>query len=374
MKDFRILVTGGAGFIGSHLVDKLVEQGHKVKIYDNLDPQVHGKAQKKPKYLNKEAEFIKADIRNESALKKAIKNIDIIFHQAAKVGVGQSMYQVKEYVDVSINGTAQLLDILVNTKNKVKKLIVAASMSSYGEGSYVCPQCGPMFPEVRSQENLNAGKWEHFCEKCHSQLKPIPTPEDKKLCSTSIYAITKKVQEEMVMNISKAYKLPAVSLRYFNAFGPRQSLSNPYTGVAAIFISRIKNNNPPIIYEDGNQTRDFVSVYDIVQANILAMTKPEADYEIFNAGTGSPTSINDIARVLLKLFNKNITPNVTNKFRQGDTRHCFGNTKKIENKLGYKPRISLEDGFRELVEWSDKEKAVDKFEKATRELAKRKLI
>lgn len=370
----KILVTGGAGFIGSHLVDALVKQGHKVRVFDNLDPQVHGYKQKKPAYLRKDIEFIKGDVRNIDALKNSMRGVDIVFHQAAKVGVGQSMYQIKEYVDINVSGTSNLLDILVNTKNRVKKIIVAASMSSYGEGSYSCLKCGLSFPNHRNKEELAVGRWEHFCQVCKSELKPIPTKEEKKLCSTSVYAITKKVQEEMVMSICKAYKIPAVALRYFNVFGPRQSLSNPYTGVAAIFISRIKNNNSPIIYEDGNQTRDFVSVYDIVQANILAMEKPLADYEVFNVGTGQALSVKNVASILIRLLRKDIKPKITYKFRQGDIRHCFSDIAKIKNKLGYKPAVSIEKGFEELIDWSLGVEAVDRFNKASEELAKRGLV
>jgi dTDP-L-rhamnose 4-epimerase len=370
----KILVTGGAGFIGSHLVDALVKDGYRVRVYDNLDPQVHGIKSKIPAYLSKDIEFIKGDVRNRQSLAKAIRGIDTVFHLAAKVGVGQSMYQIKEYVDVNISGTANLLDIWVNTKNRLKKLILAASMSSYGEGSYVCSKCGPAFPNSRTKKDLDAGRWEHFCIICKSELKAQATPEEKILSSISVYAITKKVQEELMMNVCKAYKIPAVSLRYFNVYGPRQSLSNPYTGVAAIFISRLKNNQPPIIYEDGNQTRDFVSVYDIVQANILAMTRPEADFEIFNVGTGEAVSINQIASILINLFGKKIKPEITHQFRQGDIRHCFADITKIKTRLGFRPAISVSDGFQELVKWSAQEKAIDKFDQATFELTNRGLI
>jgi dTDP-L-rhamnose 4-epimerase len=202
----------------------------------------------------------------------------------------------------------------------------------------------------------------------------MPTPEEKTLNATSVYAITKKIQEEMVMNVCKAYKIPAVSLRYFNVYGPRQSLSNPYTGVAAIFISRIKNNQLPVIYEDGNQSRDFVSVYDIVQANILALSKSEADYEVFNVGTGQPGTINSVASILIRLFGKQIKAKIIHKFRQGDVRHCFADITKIKEKLGYRPKISLDSGFKELVNWSLHEKAIDRFTKATQELKKKGLI
>jgi len=374
MGELKVLVTGGAGFIGSHLVDALVRGGHRVRVYDNLDPQIHTTRQRRPSYLRQDIEFIKGDVRDYQSLHKAVRGIDVIFHQAAKVGVGQSMYQIKEYVDVNISGTANLLDILVNKKNKVRKLIVAASMSSYGEGAYRCCQCGPKFPGIRTDKLGAKGRWEHYCQHCKSELIPIPTSEGKILQPNSIYAITKKVQEEMVMNIGMAYKIAAVSLRYFNVYGPRQSLSNPYTGVAAIFISRIKNNQPPIIYEDGNQGRDFVSVYDIVQANLLAMTKSEADYEIFNVGTGRAVSVNKIASTLINLFGKKTKPKIANKFRKGDIRHCFADIAKIKNKLGYRPKVPMDGGFKELVDWSIGEKAVDRFEKAAQELSRKGLL
>jgi len=261
----RILVTGGAGFIGSHLVDALVEKGHDVVIYDSLEPQVHQK-NKIPDYLNKRAEFVKSDVRDKNKLKEVVRNVDIVCHQAAMVGVGQSMYQIESYMDVNTLGTAKLLDILVNEEHSVKKLVVASSMSVYGEGKYTCEECGVGYPKLRPKEQLSAKEWEMKCPNCGKEVKAVPTDEDKPLHPTSIYAISKRDQEEMSLVTGRAYGIPTVALRYFNVYGPRQSLSNPYTGVCAIFSSRIKNNSDPIIFEDGWQSRDFTSVYDIVQA------------------------------------------------------------------------------------------------------------
>ncbi len=366
----KILVTGGAGFIGSHLVDRLVEMGNEVVVIDNLEPQVHTK---KPEYLNPKVEYIFEDVREEDALAKAIEGVEIIFHQASAVGVGQSMYQIKKYVDANTFATAKMLDFLVNKENEVKKLIVASSMSIYGEGAYECEDCGVVYPELRTEEQLKKREWEMRCPKCRKIVRPIPTNEDKPLHPTSIYAITKRDQEEMCLNVGRAYGIPTVALRYFNAYGPRQSLNNPYTGVCAIFSARIKNNNPPLIFEDGLQTRDFVSVQDIVQANLLAMENRNANYEVFNVGTGKQVSILDIATTLSEMYGKDLRYNVVNKYRSGDIRHCFADISKIQ-KIGFEPLVSFEDGIRELVEWGRSQEADDKSDVAYEELKKKGLV
>lgn len=367
----NVLVTGGAGFIGSHIVDKLVERDHFVRIFDNLEPQVHKGI---PSYLNKKSEFIRGDIRDSRQLESAVRDIDVIFHEAAMVGVGQSMYQIEKYVDVNTYGTAKLLDFLVNKEHNVKKLIVASSMSIYGEGTHLCDNCGIVYPSLRSEKQLKGEDWIAKCPACGKDVKPVPTKETKPLQPTSIYAISKKDQEEMSLAIGRAYGIPTVALRYFNAFGPRQALSNPYTGVCAIFSARIKNNNPPVIFEDGLQSRDFLSVHDIAEANILAMKSSNADNEVFNVGSGRPTSILDIALTLAKLYNKNIHPEIVGKYRAGDIRHCFADISKIKDKLGFEPKVSFEDGMRELTAWGEKEDAVDGFEDAYGEMLKRGLV
>jgi dTDP-L-rhamnose 4-epimerase len=368
----KILVTGGVGFIGSFLVDKLVEKGHDVRIFDNLEEQVHrGKI---PDYLNKKAEFIRGDVLDYDALKEVIQDSEIIFHQAAMVGVGQSQYQVRRYVQTNTGGTANLLDILVNEEHEVEKLLIASSMSIYGEGSYECEDCGFVYPELRSEEQMKKEDWEVHCPFCNKILKPVPTKEDKILQSNSIYAITKKDQEEMCLNIGKTYSIPVVALRYFNVFGPRQSLSNPYTGVVAIFLSRIKNNNPPIIFEDGKQSRDFISVHDIVDANLLAMEKNSGNYESFNVGAGRQVTILEIANMLKELYNSSVEPEIVGKFRKGDVRHCFADISKIKEKLDFKPKVNFMEGMRELISWSEDVEAKDKVEEATQELKEKGLL
>lgn len=369
----KILVTGGAGFVGSFLVDKLVKEGHQVTIYDNLDEQVHIAGQE-PYYLNKEAEFIKADVRDYDSLKKAIEGKEFIYHLAAAVGIGQSQYAVKYYVDVNIGGTANLLDIIVNCKNSVKKMMVASSMSIYGEGAYKCKECGLTRIESRKDKDIAVKFWEPICPQCNNVLKHIHTNESLTLLPTSIYAITKKTQEEMVLNIGRTYHIPVVALRFFNIFGPRQSLSNPYTGVMAIFISRYKNNKHPVIYEDGKQSRDFISVHDIVDACKLSMEKDEANYQAFNVGTGLSMTVKDIAYELKKFFKNNIEPDILNKFRKGDIRHCYADISRIKNVLGFSPRISFKKGLEELVEESMKIAAQDKFNSAEEELRSKGLV
>ena len=369
----NILVTGGAGFIGSHLVDKLIELGHEVVVFDNLEPQVHGDGQRIPEYLNKECEFIKGDIRNRDELKKALKGKEIIFHQAAVVGVGQSMYEINKYTEVNILGTANLLDILANENHRVEKLIIASSMSVYGEGKYSCAGCGVVYPKLRSLSQLKRGEWEMRCPLCNQEVESLPTDEDKPIYPTSVYAISKRDQEEMCLTIGRAYNISTIALRYFNVYGPRQALSNPYTGIAAIFSSRILNDNPPCIFEDGLQSRDFIHISDIVRANLLAMQNKKADYEVFNVGTGRPLSVLDIAQGLIGELKSSVDIDIVRKYRVGDIRHCYANVSKIQKKLGFKPRLKFEEGISDLVEWVKRQKAVDQFWKSQRELKKKGL-
>ncbi|MDP8214028.1 MAG: GDP-mannose 4,6-dehydratase [Candidatus Euphemobacter frigidus] len=369
----KILCTGGAGFIGSFLVDELIRMGHEVRIYDNIEPQVHPGGEV-PDYLNKDAEFIREDVLNYDALAKAVEDVDIICHDAAMVGVGQSMYQIKRYMETNTLGTANLLDILVNRKNKVRKLIVASSMSTYGEGAYLCPACGPVSPPLRPVEQMDRGDFEVHCPNCGEIVQAIPTPESKFQEINSYYALAKKDQEDMVMLFGQTYGLPVIALRRFNVFGPRQSLSNPYTGVAAIFMSRLMNDHRPIVFEDGLQSRDFISVHDIVRANIMVMESEKADQQIYNVGAGRQITVLEIAQTLGRLLGKDIEPDIVGKFRKGDVRHCFADISKIKGNLGFEPRVSLEDGFRELIEWSKNTSANDMGDRATEELREKGLV
>lgn len=366
----KILVTGGAGFIGSHLVDELVSKGHQVRVLDIFEPQVH--RGKKPKYLNRDCEYIKGDVRKAADLKKALDRIEVVYHLAAQVGVGQSMYEIDKYIDHNTRGTAILMEYLINNRKKVRKVVVASSMSIYGEGLYRCGACGPVEPVLRSDGDLKRRRWDFACPCCGSPIAPTGTPEEKTLRATSIYAISKKDQEEITLTLGRAYKLPSVAMRFFNVYGTRQSLSNPYTGVAAIFSSRIKNGNPPLVYEDGNQTRDFINVKDIVAALLLVKDTPKADYDYFNVGTGKPTSVLQIATTLSELYGAEPKVTIKNEYRAGDIRHCYADISKIRA-IGFDPSVDFKDGMRELVEWGREEESVDMVSKADRLLGKMSL-
>jgi dTDP-L-rhamnose 4-epimerase len=374
----RVLVTGGAGFIGSHLVDALLEAGHEVRVYDSLEPQVHGALRERgewPGYLADGCEKVLGDVRDRGALRQALQGIDVLFHQAAAVGVGQSMYEIERYVDANTRGTAVLLDVLANDaaiRQRLRKVIVASSMSIYGEGKYGCPEHGEVYPRLRPEEQLAAHEWEMRCPLCGRPAGPLPTGEDKPLYPTSIYAITKRDQEEMCLAVGLAYGIPTVALRYFNVYGTRQALSNPYTGVVAIFSTRLLNDHPPVIFEDGLQSRDFTHVRDIVQANLLAMERGEMNYSAFNVGTGRPLTILDVAEALADHLGSSQEPEIVDKFRAGDIRHCVADVSRIRG-MGYRPQVRFEDGIAEVVEWVRSQAAADDFERARQELIDRGL-
>lgn len=368
----KILVTGGAGFIGSFLVDELIKEGYKVRILDNLEKQVHqGNI---PSYLNKKAEFIKGDVRNYNNFQDSLKGIDAIFHLAATVGVTQSNYLIKKYTETNIGGTSNLLDILVNDKHEVKKVITISSMTGYGEGNYKCITCGLVRPSLRKEEQLKKKDWNLYCPNCHKIVEPLPTDENALDFPNSVYGLSKKLQQDLILLVGKVYNIPSVVLRGFNVYGPRQSLSNPYTGVTAIFISRLKNKQPLVIYEDGLQTRDFISVHDIVEALVLALEKEQASYEMFNIGSGKGTSILEVAKTLSNLLGRSDLIQVSQEYRKNDIRHCFADISKAKDLLGWEPKFSLEQGLKELIKWSIKQRAYDKFSQAQKELQKKGLI
>lgn len=367
----KILVTGGAGFIGSHLVDKLIDKGHEVIVYDNFDEQVHGIYL--PKHLNKKAQYIAGDMLDKNGLRIALLNVEVVYHLAAAVGVGQSMYQPRHYMMVNSVGTANLFDVIINDKLPIKKIIVAGSMSEYGEGEYLCKSCGLVYPHLRPEKQMKKLDWEMRCPRCMKHVLPRPTNEDKPLDPQSVYALSKMDQEIMAHMLGKAYNIPTVVMRFFNVYGPRQSMSNPYTGAAAIFMSRVKNGKKPVVNEDGQQTRDFTSVHDIVDALVLVMNKKEADYQTFNVGTGKKTTIEELAIRIMKAYNMKGKPQIMNRFRVGDIRHCYANITKLE-RLGFNPKVDLEKGMKELIEWSKKNEAVDNFDAADKELKDKKLV
>ena len=346
----QILITGGAGFVGSHLADGLLAGGHKVRVLDDLTPQVH--AAGRPDYLSTEVELVVGDVRDPNRLRDVLTGVDVIYHFAATVGVGQSMYEIARYMSVNSQGTAELLQAMLDAKMAPAKLIVASSMSIYGEGRYVCSSCGlAAAPPVRSVAQLRSGAWDLPCTLCGGVLRPVPTNETKPSEINSVYALSKRDQEQLCLIYGRNYNLPVTALRFFNIYGTRQALSNPYTGVAAVFASRMLNGNAPLVFEDGEQMRDFVSVHDIVRANILAMERPESDGEVINIGCGKPISIRQVAEILAEALGKDLKPVITHKYRAGDIRHCYADISKARQLLGYEPEVTHEEGFRELAQW-----------------------
>jgi dTDP-L-rhamnose 4-epimerase len=367
----QVLVTGGAGFIGSHLANELLERGYRVRVLDNLSDQVHGPEQNPPAYLNSDVELIVDDIRNPEAVRRALKGVDAVFHFVAVVGVGQSMYELVRYTDVNNLGTAVLLEALI--EHPVERLVTASSMSIYGEGLYRGSD-GTVYSDVeRTIEQLKRNDWE-MRNREGEQLEPIETPEWKTPSLASVYALSKYDQERMSLIIGRAYGMSSVAMRFFNVYGPNQALSNPYTGVLAIFASRLLNNKPPMIFEDGKQLRDFVSVYDIARACRLALEVPEADGHVFNIGSGQKITVSEVAERMAKVLGKRISPEIAGKYRVGDIRHCFPDIGLARKVLGYQPVMTLEEGLLDLAAWLDGQVAYDRFSEARAELSARGLV
>lgn len=367
----HVLITGGAGFIGSHLADELLRQGHRVRALDNLSAQVHGEGASRPRYLDDAVELLVGDVRDPSACRRALIGIDAVFHLAATVGVGQSMYEVARYTDVNNLGTAVLLEAIV--KSPIGKLVVASSMSVYGEGLCRDRAGQPKMARERPLDRLRQGDWEVRDDE-GALLEPVATPETKAPSLASIYALSKYDQERMCLTVGRAYGIPTVALRFFNVYGPRQALSNPYTGVLAIFASRLLNGRAPLINEDGRQRRDFVSVHDVVFACRQALERREADGEVINVGSGLAFTVQEIAeRVADALDRSDIRPEITGRFRIGDIRHCFADIGRARQVLGYEPRVPIDEGLTELAASLEGQDAVDRIETAQAELMARGL-
>ena len=366
----RVLVTGGAGFIGSHLVARLVARRDDVVVLDSLEHQVHNGSS--GAQLDG-VEFIRADVGDVEAAGRALLGADAVVHLAAAVGVGQSMYEIDRYVRANAMATATFLERMLAGPTRPTRLVVASSMSIYGEGEYECGEHGAVAPRPRSEAQLIARAWECVCPQCGSELQPRPTRETKPLIPTSIYAITKRDHEEMCLVVGEAYAIPTVALRFFNVYGPGQALSNPYTGVAAIFASRLLNGRPPVIFEDGRQTRDFIHVSDIVEGIVAALESEDAVGHAINLGTGRATSIDELAVALARGLGIEIEPERTEQYRAGDIRHCFADTARASQLLGFQAHVELEDGMARLAEWLEGQEAEDRVEAATEELAVRGL-
>jgi len=372
----NILITGGAGFIGSRLCVRLFGLGYNVTVMDNLSTQIHGSGESSLfKKIKNKCTFIKGDVRNKDDWKKAIENQQIVIHFAAETGTAQSMYEEKKYNDVNVAGTRHLIDILLNTKHNVNKILIASSRSIYGEGKYLCANHGESYPVKRNDTDLQRANFNPRCSICSAELQLVGTDEKSKIHPSSIYGITKYKQEEMILDIGKSLKIPVVSLRYQNVFGPGQSLLNPYTGILSIFSTRILNGNDLDIYEDGNESRDFVYIEDAVDATILCLEKDAANGEVFNIGSGVPTSVMQVALSLKRLYNSNVNISVSGRYRKGDIRHNYADLAKIKHILGFIPKYTFNQGIIEFVKWVKKQDIMeDKYESSINELKKRGLI
>lgn len=374
MKYKHILITGGAGFIGSNLSLKLLEKDYSVTVLDNLSPQIHSKNSPLYHSIKDKVNFIHGTVLNYDDWKKALENIDVVVHLAAETGTGQSMYEIEKYTDVNIKGTSIFLDILANETHSIKKIVVASSRAIYGEGKYVCKEHGTVYPIARLDHDMTYGKFGVKCPYCAQEVALLATDEESKIHPTSIYGITKHVQEQMFMLMGQSLGIPAVAFRYQNVYGAGQSLSNPYTGILSIFSTRIKNGNDIAIFEDGLESRDFIYVDDIVDATILGIEKDEANGEIFNVGLGQAIDVLTVAKMLINAYKIDSKINVTGNYRLGDIRHNYADLTKIEQKLGFKPKVSFEEGIKRFTAWVENQEIMeDNYEKSIVEMKEKGL-
>ncbi|GAB1444322.1 SDR family NAD(P)-dependent oxidoreductase [Ignavibacteriales bacterium] len=349
----KVLITGGAGFIGSALASRLLSEGYEVVVLDSLLPQIHGDYHNSYTFnlIKNNVEFIQGDVRNRADWEKSLQGVNIVVHLAAETGTGQSMYEIERYVDVNVRGTAILLEILTNKKNIVEKVIIASSRAIYGEGKYSCSQHGIVYPKSREEHFLKVGDFECKCPICEGTLFLLPTDEESKLSPTSLYGITKLNQEQMILTICAGLGIDALAFRYQNVYGPGQSLKNPYTGILSIFSGLIRKNEEINIFEDGEESRDFVYINDVVEATYLGFQTNCTGQNVFNVGSGKRISVNRIVETLERLLEKSIRKHVSGKFRIGDIRHNFADLQHIKNNLGFLPKVSFEEGISRYIDW-----------------------
>lgn len=369
----RVLITGGAGFIGSHIALKLLAKGYKVTVLDNLLAQIHGEDPDVTSSLycsiKDKVRFIKGDVRDKAVMEQAFEDIDYVIHLAAETGTGQSMYEIKRYIDVNVGGTALLLDILTNSKNHVKRVVVAESRAIYGEGKYHCEKCGDVYPAERKDEDMAKGDFECHCPKCGGKVKLVATTEDSAIHPSSVYGIGKQVQGQLVHLICKNIGIESVSFRYQNVYGPGQSLTNPYTGILSIFSNRIKSHKGINIFEDGKETRDFVYVDDVVDATIAGMEVPEASGHVFNVGTGIATDVFTVAQTLCKHYGIEVPLTVSGNYRLGDIRHNYADISLAKQILGFQPKWSFDAGIKQFTDWVNRQELqTDNYEVSLEEM------
>jgi dTDP-L-rhamnose 4-epimerase len=374
----KILITGGAGFIGSNLARHLVANGHEVTVLDNLSKQIHGEhpETESPLYLGikDRVRFVLGSVCDPTAWDEVLPGQEAIVHLAAETGTGQSMYEIKRYVDVNIGGTALMLDLLTNGKHQVKKVVVASSRSIYGEGKYRSEALGVIYPGARKDEDMRAGRFDPLCPQTGAPLALMPTDEESKIHPSSVYGITKQNQEQMVMTVCGSIGIGATALRYQNVYGPGQSLSNPYTGILSIFSTRIKNGNGLSIFEDGKESRDFVYVDDVVDATALALTSDAANGEVFGIGSGVPTDVLTVAGMLVKHYGIEVPVQVTGAYRLGDIRHNYADLSKARRLLGFEPKVDFDEGIRRFTAWvNTQEVQADGYDESIAEMKRRGL-
>ena len=372
----NILITGGAGFIGSRLCEKLFYQGNNITVLDNLSKQIHGDGESFLfKKIKDKCTFIKGDVRDKDDWFHAIKNQEIIIHLAAETGTGQSMYEIEKYNDVNVMGTAHMLELLADSNHSIKKIIIASSRSIYGEGKYNCKTHGVQYPSQRKEKDMEKGEFNPKCRICNLELDLLATDEESKIHPSSIYGINKQQQEQMVLLIGESIGIPSVAFRYQNVYGPGQSLSNPYTGILSIFSTRILNGNDLDIYEDGLESRDFVYIDDVVDATILGIEKDEANGEVFNVGSGVPTTVQEVAENLKTFYESDIDISISGKFRIGDIRHNYADLTKIKNMLGFTPKYNFQKGISEFVSWVKTQEVMeDRYEQSAQKLKQKGLM
>ncbi|WJV19348.1 GDP-mannose 4,6-dehydratase [Rossellomorea marisflavi] len=368
----RVLISGGAGFIGSNLALKLLDQGYEVVLLDNLSKQIHGDNPETSytySLIKNKCKLVLGDVANYKDWKNAIEGIDIVVHLAAETGTGQSMYEINKYVDVNIGGTAKMMEVITNEKNKVKKVIVAASRAVYGEGKFRCEKHGIVYPVSREEKYMEKGDFEVKCPICDKDVEMLPTDEESKLHPTSVYGHTKQSQEELCMIVGRSINIPVVAYRFQNVYGPGQSLKNPYTGILSIFSTRIKNSNNINIFEDGLETRDFVYIDDVTQAIILGIESDKANFQSFNVGSGEKVNVLTVAKILKEKYRSNVHINVTGNYRLGDIRHNLGDLTKINSFLGYQPKVKFIEGISNFVKWVENQNVeADNYETSIEEM------
>jgi dTDP-L-rhamnose 4-epimerase len=347
----RVLITGGAGFVGSHTADALLAAGHEVRVLDILHPQVHGAERRRPDYLDESIELVVGDVRDTELAVSVLDGVDAVFHLAAETGVGQSMAEIERYVDVNVSGTAALWEAIRRAKERPERLVLASSRAVYGEGAYDCSNCGRVHPGARDAASLAAGEWRPHCPRCRRPTQPAPTPESSPRLPVSVYGLTKQLQEDVCTFMATAIGVGLVVLRYFNVFGERQSLANPYTGLLATFATRLSAGKPVTLYENGEPVRDFVHVTDVAAANLLALDVPVENESVFNVGSGRGIALSELVTRLEAACGAESAVEARPRYRIGDIFASLADLEQARRTLGFEPRILLDEGLALFAAW-----------------------